>query len=222
MHNLLADYISELSKQLQTLPQAKRTEELREMRQHLLNAATVYREQGQSEDEAMQSAIAQFGIPSDVGGKIVQSWRRGQILSRRDLWKSAVCVLLLVFVLPEYLINLYIPFIKQTLDAHQYLLPMLLLVLPYLLVGLVNGIILPRRTMAGVCLGIGVWIIYALITQIIFDLHLVKSEHYSVSHVLWIDHMTLIIWGMQAFVAVSGTWLGSRGRGRVVRLANSR
>lgn len=46
MHNPLETYLSEVAAQLKPLPTKRRSEELREMRQHLLNAVTVNRELG--------------------------------------------------------------------------------------------------------------------------------------------------------------------------------
>lgn len=78
MSSLLDAYLEEVAVHLSPLPTERRTEELHEMRQHLLNAAIVNKELGQTEDEAIQHAVAQFGAPEDLGGNLVRAWRRGE------------------------------------------------------------------------------------------------------------------------------------------------
>ncbi len=78
MHKVIESYLSEVAAHLSALPTKQRTEELREMRLHLENAVIVSRELGQSEEEAAQSIVAQFGTPKDLGENVVQVWRRGE------------------------------------------------------------------------------------------------------------------------------------------------
>lgn len=93
MHSLLEDYLMEIAKHLTVLPPAQRVEELREMRQHLLNAVVVSQEEGLSEEDSLHSAIEQFGPPAEWGQNLVQVWQRGErIQNRRSFWGAAVCV----------------------------------------------------------------------------------------------------------------------------------
>ncbi len=78
MHTLLESYLAEVAAHLNTLPVKQRTEELGEMRQHLLNAVTVNQELNQSEEDAAASAVAQFGTPKDLSENVVWAWRRGR------------------------------------------------------------------------------------------------------------------------------------------------
>ena len=97
MSSLLDIYLDEVAAQLDALPVKRRSEELREIRQHLRNAVTVNRERGQSEDDAVANAVQQFGTPKDLGNNLVWAWRREEKLNRRSFWgaaifSSAVCV----------------------------------------------------------------------------------------------------------------------------------
>lgn len=83
MHKQLEDYLNEVAKSLGSLPPARRDEEMREMRQHLLNAVVIGKEQGQSENEAVLAAIEQFGTPQAVSKQIVSAWRR-------EAWKQGM------------------------------------------------------------------------------------------------------------------------------------
>ena len=94
MHSLLEDYLSAVAAHLSALPSKQRAEELREMRMHLENAVIVSQELGQSEEEAAQNAVAQFGTPRLSGGK--RLWRlatRRERSQARSVWGAAVCTL---------------------------------------------------------------------------------------------------------------------------------
>lgn len=73
MHGLLEKYLAEVAEHLASLPKARRSEELAEMRQHLGRSATVNREQGQSEEEAVQTALVQFGSPKELAEQMVMA-----------------------------------------------------------------------------------------------------------------------------------------------------
>lgn len=99
MHKQLENYLDEVAKSLGSLPAARLYEEIREMRQHLLNAVVIGKEQGHSEDEAISAAVKQFGTPQAVSKQIVSAWRRGAWRDRRDLWGTVACVFVLSFTL---------------------------------------------------------------------------------------------------------------------------
>lgn len=99
MHKQLENYLDEVAKSLGSLPAARLYEEIREMRQHLLNAVVIGKEQGHSEDEAISAVVKQFGTPQAVSKQIVLAWRRGVWRDRRDLWGSIACAFVLSFSL---------------------------------------------------------------------------------------------------------------------------
>ncbi len=76
MHSLLENYLAEVRARLTALPAERREEEMREMRQHLLNAAEANRELGQSEDEAAATALIQFGSVEEASESIRWAWDR--------------------------------------------------------------------------------------------------------------------------------------------------
>ncbi len=84
MHSLLEAYLSEVAAHLSALPAERRDEELREVRAHLLSAAEAYQELGETEQEAVESTLRQFGPPSQVAGGLTHAWRRGQ-----ETWRDA-------------------------------------------------------------------------------------------------------------------------------------
>lgn len=99
MHSLLENYLAQVEQQLNLLPVTRRNEELREMRQHLQDAAALNRERGQTEDEAVQAALEQFGTPETLSKKIIWAWRRGdQPENRRSFWGAAICTTVLSFL----------------------------------------------------------------------------------------------------------------------------
>ncbi len=46
MHKQLEDYLTEVARQIGSIPKPRRDEELREMRAHLVNAVAAHRERG--------------------------------------------------------------------------------------------------------------------------------------------------------------------------------
>ena len=106
MPSPLDAYLDEVTAQLTALPVKRRTEELREIRQHLLNAVTVNKELGQSEEEAAQNAVTQFGTPEDLGENLVWAWRREEKLNKRSFWSTAVFSLA-VCVFGEFLLLMF-------------------------------------------------------------------------------------------------------------------
>ncbi len=224
MHSLLENYLSALAAQLQMLPKVRRDEELREMRAHLESAQAEHQQQGQTEDEAAASAIAQFGPTNALAQSVTQAWRRGKSIRRRELGLSAACTLLLAFLLPKLLFPLVKPLFLQEFHAHEPFWPVF--IPQFLLVGLVNGFVLPRRAVAGTRLGMGIWTVCYLIVTVSFILQIARSSLLTAAHIISINlqniGVSLLCWGLMSLVAMLGAWLGSRGRGRVGRLAGSR
>ena len=112
MHSLLESYLSEVAAHLGPMPVKQRSEELREMRTHLENAAIVSCELGQTEEEAAQSIIAQFGPAQDLSENVVWAWRRGVTREKSGFWSAAACASTLVTLpalIPEFLTGSFGP-----------------------------------------------------------------------------------------------------------------
>jgi len=160
MHRLLENYLSEVAAHLSALPPKRRAEEMREMRAHLANAVLVNQEMGQSQDEAAQSAIVQFGTPPDLGENIVWAWQRGETRSRRGLWGAAACALAVQFLVPLPMIPLLAAYFNPISPAHLstaqsvFLAANLTLTLGVpLLAGAASGFLFPKRAVAGTGIG---------------------------------------------------------------------
>jgi hypothetical protein len=76
MQNPLDDYMGEIARRISSIPEPKRVEELREMRQHLANTIAANQELGESEEAAIANAIQQFGTPDEAANVILTAWRR--------------------------------------------------------------------------------------------------------------------------------------------------
>lgn len=174
MHNLLETYLSEVAAHLGALPAKQRAEELREMRAHLLNAVIVNRELGQSEDEAVQSAVAQFGTPPDLGENIVWAWRRGETRSKRSFWGAVVStplMLLSLMLVMSHLPNFSIPWLDRYCIEHKGSAEIIGMALSrgmfltvFMLAGAVVGCLSPKRAVRAACLGLVVfWIGWAVV-----------------------------------------------------------
>jgi len=160
MHSLLETYLSEVAAQLSALPAKKCNEELREMRAHLENVFAAYRQQGKTEDEAAQNAVAQFGVPEPVGRDTVLAWRRGQRMNGRSFWGAATLALALTYLpnLPGRVVHLAEPSLLRLTPQGQFEmwrfeLGVVLLLLPsYFLCGVLCGLAFPKRAVVGTAL----------------------------------------------------------------------
>lgn len=86
MHSQLEQYLNEVADRLAPSPVNRRNEELREMRAHLLSVIEAYQELGETEQDAVTSALHQFGTPQEIG----RAFRRHKIRSWRDTAKSGL------------------------------------------------------------------------------------------------------------------------------------
>ncbi len=159
MHGLIEGFLDQVAWGLGPLPVERRQDEIKEMRQHLLNAVLVNRQMGQTEDEAVATAVEQFGTPRAVGESLVWAWRRGQARRRRSFWGTATCAFLLADCLP---------FLQDTpweapLSRLSHFLghnsptgtPAQLVL--FALVGGLCGLIFPRRSFGGIVFGMTAW-----------------------------------------------------------------
>ncbi len=170
MHSLLESYLAEVTRQLGPLPVARRNEELREVRQHLLDAVMVNKERGQGEDEAAASAVEQCGDPEELAHSLVRAWRRGVKLNYRDFWGTVAGF----WVMERGLLglNLWLTLHTHTLlNAHSWLfgagvLTLHVGVLP--LTGVILGLAFPRRAGTGILLASGVNTAFRLINFLLF------------------------------------------------------
>ncbi len=148
MHSPLEAYLDQVAVHLSALPAKRRTEELREMRQHLLNAITVNRELGQSKEDAAANAVMQFGTPEDLGDNLVWAWRREEKLNKRSFWGAAALALALTFWpgLPTRIASLAMPlFTRQPYPWQAEVRVVLLLMPSYFLCGLVCNTVFPAE-----------------------------------------------------------------------------
>jgi len=161
MHKQLEDYLARVAAYLEPLPKTQRNNELREMRQHLLNAIIINREFGQSDEDAVQEAIRQFGAPEIIGGDVLLAWRRGVARDRRNFWAVVlytpiVLSSLLYFfmvstdILPRVWPASNVFFLHHMALCNAYVHS--LVFLAFGLTGVVLGALVPKQAVRGVCI----------------------------------------------------------------------
>jgi hypothetical protein len=79
MHKQLEAYLNTFATRLGKLPGAQREDELREIRQHLELLISSHREQGKSEEAAVELAISQFGRAEKIGRELGQASRKSDV-----------------------------------------------------------------------------------------------------------------------------------------------
>ena len=170
MHTQLEAYLEQVAAQLSALPPKRRNEELREMRQHLLNAVTVNQELGQSEEDAAANAVMQFGTAEDLGNNLVWAWRREETLNKKSLLGAIACTSVLLFTIPIIyttllggLINLFMLRLERAYHWPGTAISALYFILglpAYALIGAGSGRLFPRRAVLGTVLVTILWAVY--------------------------------------------------------------
>ena len=215
MSSLLDVYLDEVAAQLDALPVKRRSEELHEMRQHLLNAVTVNRERGQSEDDAVANAVQQFGTPKDLGNNLVWAWQREQMLNKRNFWGAATCTFVLLFLAAL----LQAPFVRACYDfvgpAHPLIMQHLLIAFELfgpLMAGIFAGSLFSRRGTVGNAFGV---LAYSALCICVYAYWLVQPGN---PHRLGQVPSTMIALRFLAplvldgFIVVGTAWISSRVR----------
>ena len=164
MHRQLETYLGAVARQLEPLPPAHREEELREIQVHLVTAITLNRERGQTDEEAVQNAIEQFGAAEALGEELVQTWRRGETQRRRSFWRAAVSTPIilsgLLYLLGSGILNL-LCLSFNTFFTHHPTLGLAFVHGSFFaifgLTGAMVGAAFPRQAVRGVCLGLAVY-----------------------------------------------------------------
>lgn len=208
MHSLLEDYLAKVAAHLSAMPAKRCAEELREMRTHLENAVIVNREMGQTEDEAAQNAVAQFGTPQDLGENVVWAWRRGVIVGRRSFWGAAALALALTFLpnLPIRVVHLAEPYFLRVPFEWEFEMRIVLLLLPsYFVCGVLCGFAFPRRAVAGTMLTEMGLILLFLTSNLGF-----LGREFVGDKVLTLLYVAE--WVLCPLSAILGAWVGSRSR----------
>lgn len=93
MQQRLEEYLSQVEHELRTVPAPQRDEELREMRQHLVDNVTVNQEiLGYDEEQAVATALEEFGAPKKLAREILAAWCRGdEKTNRRKVLAATFC-----------------------------------------------------------------------------------------------------------------------------------
>jgi uncharacterized membrane protein len=207
MNNLVENYLSEVAAYLKSLPAKRREEELREMRQHLLNAVTANQETGMIDDQAVQKALEQFGTPEALGKEVMVAWQRGRKREIRDFWGAALMsvalVPCLIFLLPYWYFSMVnvafgLPMHwMAVVEAHSSFF------LVCALTGAMTGRVFPARAVGGTAFG-AVVLVIAWMRPIRFPAHL---SHFQYWVEFWTETLAWAVVGVAAALAVS------RGRG---------
>lgn len=156
MHGLLEGFLDQVARGLGPLPVERGQDEIKEMRQHLLNAVLVNREMGQTEDEAAATALKQFGTPEAVGESLVWAWRRGQTRQRHGFWGTAGCAFLLADCLP-LLQDTPWEAPLSCFPGHNFPAGAPVQLALFALVGGLCGLIFSRRSLGGIVFGVTAW-----------------------------------------------------------------
>jgi uncharacterized membrane protein len=131
MHHSLEDFLVEVSARLTALPPARRDDELKEMRQHLLNAMRANQEEGQSQSEALANALMEFGTSGEAAAHAVWAWRRENTWLRRLMASPPEVALFAVFAVTATVFQLWLGFVGPKLWQNTFY-PIMGSSLPYI------------------------------------------------------------------------------------------
>lgn len=95
----LEQYLTTIDAGLQTLPAARRAEELREIRQHLEALVAGHMARGAAEADAVEAAIRQFGHAEKIGRGLEAAWERRRAPRLWPHLLTYVCMVAVIFAL---------------------------------------------------------------------------------------------------------------------------
>lgn len=98
----LDHYLATIEGRLKRLTPARRQEDMQEIRQHLEALAAGHRIAGLSEDEAVASAIRQFGHAEQVGQDLSQASQQQRM---RSFWLILIYILTVAVCFGIFVIN---------------------------------------------------------------------------------------------------------------------
>ena len=213
MHSLLEAYLEQVAAHLSVLPAKRRIEELREMRAHLENAVIVSCELGQTEEEAAQSIVTQFGTPQELGQSIVAAWRRGVMLDRHSFWGAAACTFALLFLAAfsegPFVRAYFNPISTTHLPTARYALLAFELFGP-LVAGTITGSLFSKKVITGNASGVAAYSVLCLCVYahwLVQPGHLQQLGPVSPAGIALRFFAPLVTEGLAALTA---TWISSR------------
>ena len=92
MNKQLEQYVETVAARLGTLPEAERTEQIAELRQHLESLVASAQTEGASEEAATETALRQFGDARQVGTDLNRSGWRMRLKRLPESWVTALSV----------------------------------------------------------------------------------------------------------------------------------
>ncbi len=211
------------------------------MRTHLLNAVTVNREMGQSEDEAMQNAIVQFGTSAVLAENVVWAWRRGEWLCKKSLLGAALSTLALLNSLPYLstllMCNFVVPFAAWMRGTYHWpdlaVMSFVFLVMDaptWFLIGAFSSRFFPKKAVAGTSYVMAAWIVLRIAQSVWTEFvdipdSMVHGYFHRRSDYRSVEDITIGLFFdmLLALVAILGAWAGSqsqmvrKGQGRRAR-----
>ena len=114
MNNRLNRYLDDLESRLRFLPDADREQEMAEISQHLDALIRAHEANGQSEDAAVQAALAEFGAAREIGSRLYHTGKHKRFAPLREvaLFSAAFSVLFWLAgqVLRRLLAQIFYPF----------------------------------------------------------------------------------------------------------------
>ncbi len=215
MHSQFENYLNELAEKLSPLPISRRNEEIREMRQHLLNALIVNQEMGLSDDEAAVSALEQFGSPEDLAHSLVQVWHRGARRQRRDLLTAAVCALACLLVIPRVGLTIEQYHLALPIQSHRSPLWNDIMVFLwqapiFVVAGAATGLAFPRKAVVGTGLVLVAMAVYIFVSGILSNLIVAQPLSLILSNAA-VSLVAIVHNGSPYdLAAILGAWVGSR------------
>ena len=218
MHSQLEAYLDQVAAHLSALPVKRRNEELREMRQHLLNAVTVNQELGQSEEDAAANAVVQFGTAEDLSDNLVWAWRRERKLAGRDLWAAAVSAPLMMFIMIRLNICPHLmharphSFMNPPFSMWRWAEWIIWLMPEFLLVGSISGFLFPKRALTGVTTGMIIYHACYLAPMVLGVFQMVDYGPESVKFFSYRCLAVVIMDSVVISITVGAAWAGRQAR----------
>ena len=217
MHSRLEQYVEEVSRGLEDLTEARRTNELTEVRQHLEASVKAYKELGLEETAAMEEAVRQFGAARKVSGGLRKAYWREKLFVADSLWGTALLAVCIQFIvggilgpINQLLSGGVMAAFKNQFGVAPIAANVAAMLIPTLISGYIVGRVNPRFAVRGTLLGKSIYSLYSVLGMQLFIL---VNEATSPGVIQWSPNSWVIRFGLPVMgVALSAlaAYVGSR------------
>jgi hypothetical protein len=154
-------------------------------------------------------------MPEELASRHIAAWRHGRKGLMQDLSGAVVCAFVLISLLPRLVLTYEQIYNLPPMHSHHsslwtMVVPFLWQAPPFLIAGVVTGLMFPRRAVASMAFVILAWDLAIIAPQIVNTFLTAQSWHAALMEILIGLRTFLFNGGPYDLIAILGAWVASR------------